>query len=930
MKLATYPPAKAGREFWQGEGVTTFRSLWVPRRHDPGTFRKNHVSMATIPSIEAHLVKLHECLRLPAKTRIKTEDRRGLSDLGLSLEKHHELVQHYMGEILRSFDLDEQASTFAFQHLVDWANFYKAVQLRTWTGRASHEQVVWHLAANVHAPALGRYLAYWALDSALGHGMPGGQFWFLPTVDASTGQVTEPIPKVLDWLLDLYGAPAAQMSEALGADGPSEKADSFARNLSNWRKNPPYARTIQEMFSDEFDRNPETRFRGTFEVDSSLPLVKRAAVARSFVKAKNLDPDLLRDEIPMTGPGRIESVLQDEAPPEETERFIQLLLDRYSRPSARVIRQRFTIALMCQQAYRELCILFGAKHDDGDRSRNKVLQLAAILSRSYNLTIEARNVAGEAGEDAEDLYFEGRLLPWERLGQFMSVLPSRKGRAAPDVGDHLTRIFMGLDPQAGLQDLIPLSAEQLESVARSTKSGLEKELEEIDRYKALKERVLRTSAWRVMQGEASFNAVHRLIGDPEVSNQARAAAAQRMRELASTPDEMLQAILAQLNMLLDCTPGQRPKDVERLVAFLLEEAKSNPAATEWQAPILAFEAKHLLAQNEWASALAKFREALKACSQASFGPLRGEVARDAWSVALARDRLQADQENFYRNMLDYGEIEGPQAQVTMEDVALQVADYFWEDLYKPYPSTPRLPPPVQVQAQPALEKAFELIAASDWDELKSWFKANGSLHRARLKEVRGDTVLTLWLKTLSQRILPDEFRLRLLNAIEMLLEAWPKQANLADFKGQTPLILAADSGLERVVDALLKCPDINVNSQDYLGRTALHAAVTGNSTACARMLLEKQPDMTLATFGEGQTALHTAVRMGSLKAVTLIKEEFPFLTEHRNAVGRTPAEQCEESLQDYDTYAKVLTTHGRVPPTHDALLLIHGALTASS
>ena len=81
----------------------------------------------------------------------------------------------------------------------------------------------------------------------------------------------------------------------------------------------------------------------------------------------------------------------------------------------------------------------------------------------------------------------------------------------------------------------------------------------------------------------------------------------------------------------------------------------------------------------------------------------------------------------------------------------------------------------------------------------------------------------------------------------------------------------------------------------------MHAAVTGNSTACARMLLEKQPDMTLATFGEGQTALHTAVRMGSLKAVTLIKEEFPFLTGHRNAVGRTPAEQCEESLQDYDT-----------------------------
>jgi hypothetical protein len=232
------------------------------------------------------------------------------------------------------------------------------------------------------------------------------------------------------------------------------------------------------------------------------------------------------------------------------------------------------------------------------------------------------------------------------------------------VSDRLTRIFMGLDPQAELQDVIPLSAEQLEPRVRSTEAGLEKELEEVDRYKTLKERVMRTSPWRVMQGESCFNAVQRLVSDPEVNNQARAVGAQRMRELASTPDEVLQAILGQLHMLLDSWAGQRPKDVERLVAALLEEAKSSSAASNWQAPILAFEAKHLLAQNERASALAKFREALKACSLASFGPLRGEIARDAWSLALARDRLQADQENFYRNMLDYGAIEGPPVQLT--------------------------------------------------------------------------------------------------------------------------------------------------------------------------------------------------------------------------------------------------------------------------
>lgn len=877
--------------------------------------------MAAIPSIEAHLVQLHKCLRLPAQERLKTEDRQKFSDLGLTLEKHQELAHRFMDEILASLDLGTEASTFVLDHFLDWANFYKAVQLHTWTGRATLTQVVWHLAANVHAPSLGRYLAFWAMDGALGQGMPGGRFWFLPTVGAAGGPVQEPVPKVLDWLLDLYGAPAARLSEVLGegAAAARDKADSFARNLSNWRKDSLYARTIEEMFSEDFDRNPELRFRGTFEIDPSLPVSEQAAAARDFVQAKALTPEILRDEIPMTAPGRIEAVLQGEALPEEIERFVNLLRDRYGRPSARVIRRRLRVALMCQQVYRELCSLFGVDHEDSDLSRNKVLQLTAILSRSYNLTIEARNAAGDEGEDGENRYFGDRLLPWEALGQFMGLLPSRKGRAAPDVGSHLTRIFLSLDPQSECGDVIPRSPEQLESFVRSAKAGLEKEMEEIDRYVALKDRVQRGSSWRALQGESSFNAVQRLASDAEISDRARLGAARRLRELASTPDEAIQALIGELHALLDAPSISRPQDVESLVAALLEQARANTPATEWQAPFLAFEAKHLLAQNKWPEALTKFRAALEASSMASFGPLRGEIARDAWSVALAMDRLQADQEKFYRNMLDYGAIEGEPAEVTMEDVALHVADYFWDDLYKPYPSVPRKAPTARVQASAALKGAVELIAGRNWDGLRSWFKANRALHRVHLKDVRGDTVLTLWLKMWSNKSLPGEFREHLLHAIKMLVETWPAQANLTDFKGQTPLMLSADSGLESVVASLLQCPEVDVNEQDYLGRTALHAAVTGNSKTCVRMLLDREPDMLRVTHGEGQTALHTAARMGCIEIAAMIKEEFPFLMDHKNADEMTPAEECEASLQSYDAFTAALEAHGRAPPSRDAL-----------
>jgi hypothetical protein len=770
------------------------------------------------------------------------------------------------------------------------------------------------------------------MDGALDQGMPGGRFWFLPTIGAAGGPVEEPVPKVLDWLLDLYGAPAAKLSEVLG-EGTSaarDKADSFARNLTNWRRDSLYAKSIQEMFSDYFDCNPDVRFRGTFGVDSSRPALEQAAAARDFVQAKGLNPEILRDEIPLMAPGRIEAVLKDKAPPDEVERFVKLLRDRYSRPTARVIRRRLGIALMCQQAYRELCSLFGVEHADSDLSRNKVLQLAAILSRSYNLTIEARNAAGDDGEEAEDRYFESRLFPWEALGQFLGVLPSRKGRAAQEVGAHLTRIFLRLDPESELQDVVARSPEQLESFARAAKADLEEEIEETDRYVALKKRVQRTSPWRALQGESWFGAVHQLVLDPEVSDRARLAAARRLRELAGTPEQTVKAVLGELHALLDAPTQSRPQDVGRLAETLLAEARCNAAARDWEALLLSLEAKHLLAQNKWPEAMAKFRASLEASSMASFGPLRGEIARDAWSLALAMDRLQDDQEKFYRNMLDYGAIEGKAEEVTMEDVALQVADIFWENLYKPYPGVTRRPPTARVQAGDALKSALELTVKRDWGRLQSWFKDHRTtLHRAHLKDVRGDTVLTLWLKTSSKMALPPEFRPQLLHAIEILIQVWPAQANLADFKGQTPLMLAADSGLESVVASLLKCPEINVDAQDYLGRTALHAAVTGNSNQCVQMLLERQPDMLRVTHHEGQTVLHTAARMGRIEMAAMIKEEFPFLVERKNSEGRTPAEECDHSLQAYDAFAEILLAHGRVPPSRDALRSLHTMLTAS-
>src|SRR5690606_30083508 len=86
-------------------------------------------------------------------------------------------------------------------------------------------------------PTLARVLAFWDLDGALAPGMPTGQLWFLPTISIESGALELPLPKVVDWLVDLYMMPVNQVQQHLGGDDDAKKGrqDSLLRNLYNWK-----------------------------------------------------------------------------------------------------------------------------------------------------------------------------------------------------------------------------------------------------------------------------------------------------------------------------------------------------------------------------------------------------------------------------------------------------------------------------------------------------------------------------------------------------------------------------------------------------------------------------------------------------------------------------------------------------------------------
>ena len=149
--------------------------------------------MARIPSFEEILLEVHQSLGLKTYINQKTGEKEAypsrwksdFSDLGMSLGRYTDEANKMLHAIFQALDMDAIACRDASLNVWEWRNFHKALELRTWTGSASLQQVLWHLLAYCYVPALGRRLAFWSLDGVerglpMDAGMPGGKFWFMP------------------------------------------------------------------------------------------------------------------------------------------------------------------------------------------------------------------------------------------------------------------------------------------------------------------------------------------------------------------------------------------------------------------------------------------------------------------------------------------------------------------------------------------------------------------------------------------------------------------------------------------------------------------------------------------------------------------------------------------------------------------------------
>ena len=885
--------------------------------------------MAVTPSFEILLLEIHQSLGLvPFQTKAKDK----FADLGMSVENHGDMAEEILGAIFKALDMDEAAHRDAKSNLMEWAVFHKAMELHTWTSNVSKQQVLWQILGSSYAPAMARRIAFWNLEGAFDKGMPGGKFWFLPHLDPDTGKVELPVPQVVSWLLDLLGLPMDEAKLGLGGNRATGEAsqDSIERNLYNWQAgNLPNGKTIKNYFSDD----ASSKFKGIFLLEEGLSEEARFCCALDFATiVKQLNAVSLRDEIPMTQPGRLESILDQSAPDEDKKLFVDLILARYAQPSMHTIRQRLLAARMVQDGYERLlkCLCPGVDKHCPDPKVNKLLQLAGIFKCIYSASIAASK-HGET-EAQENEWFESHLPPLDKADLFLSILPSSGQTGYLRLATLLTRRFAKLADDAPLEDFVGMDEASTLPIIERKVLRLKEEAEEDLRGLKLVEQLRAGSAWRALQVEDNYWVVSQIPLYESISAKARQAAIQRTRELATTPNQVMGATVMELALLLNCSRRDRPRDVKDRVEMLLTEACHSPSFDTWKAPILQYQAKHLLAQNDFEAALPLFRRALAACSERNFGTLRGEIARDTLALEVADQGLiPGNHEKYFRNMLAFGIFEqGSQdKRPTLENTAVWASEYFWDDLYKPYPGVESRKPIAAKQMEPIIQGTLGLIFDAKWEELSSWMQRHASkLRVTKIREVRGNTVLMSWLKALDffKKRLPivktqipycldgeiAKIEVLLKNwhqAIAMLADAWPEQINLADFKRQTPLMLVADAGDELLVRAFL-ATGADANTQDYQGRTALHAAITGRSLACVVALLERMPD-TRKSAETHQTVLHSAVRMGHCGIVRTLVEYDPGLASLENDQGQTPLALAKIILEDLPKWQTVMAKHNR-------------------
>lgn len=849
------------------------------------------------------------------------------------MENLNDTWEKVLGDIADALELDQKSKHDLINNIFYDYQSHKAIELGIFTSRASQRKIVWHYLARFLVPTLARHSVFWQVESRLDVGMPGGRFWYLPAVDCPfrPTQLLLPIQQVLNWLIDLIGdSPTSIANTIVEGMRAFDSTDVVLKNLYNWKtaKSTPEISSIINTFPDEV----EIHFQGSFELDDKSPEYEQAL---AFVQAKGLPASALQHEIAIRE-DVLERVLRRQCTLEEQDIFVREIALRYQTPSIKTVRLRLLLARATQEGYEKLVKFLtpGVDKQCFDLNTNKTLQLIQLYNDVYNRTYDAHLMKRGIGEAEENKYFTEQLPTYLRYDLLRYVCYDTNQPI--EITTHKLNNIFKQDGESNLENIIPTSNSDNQKMMSAVVDELKSSEGFHAQFAELLDALNRNKApFRNIQSIYDFDMIYGALEHVETNHRVRALLLCRLKELEANPDQSMKRIIAELEELLLVKPFT--VSTEEKVSMLLAEAKESEVLKYSKARILQLESLNLLGQNKFIEAEKGFNLAIDECKKYSYGKLRGLLARDAFSLAVANQKLiPNNHEKYFRDMYYWGGISSedhPLDKVNIYDISRDLHEYFWTSLYKCYPS-------YELQFASYLAE-FEKFSGS----IASCIKAKKpistvltkykSLRKKQLKYPQADSVILLIMKisyeiSTKLRSFSDLLQLEginelnvaqdgLIGAVREIIKEWPEIVDVSDFKQQTPLMMAAHNQDYRTVELLLNAK-ANPNLRDLKGRTALHSAAASRCLHSARLLLGCGIDETIVTI-EGSTPLHTATRMGELSIVKLLIEKRPELRHIPDFKGITPAELASTIAEDrvpYELLRRYLESEKRAVASHEA------------
>lgn len=319
------------------------------------------------------------------------------------------------------------------------------------------------------------------------------------------------------------------------------------------------------------------------------------------------------------------------------------------------------------------------------------------------------------------------------------------------------------------------------------------------------------------------------------------------------------------------------------VAAGLAKLQELPGIAEFEPDIAYLSALHALSSGNFDEARQHAEKALELCLTRSIGPLKLDIAKLNFSLAVAQDAFnRASAERSFRILCKSVQPqdaarwklgEGP-IDYSMRLAAADHAAWFWGNIVRPYEGV-EIKAPLQENSEIIRAYAGLLFSGASEVEVRGFIKQFRGKLKRKLRDVRGDTFFTM-----TSKMVPDIVRVmrqmptysgipkdsselaKSMAATHLkLIRLLPTDVlDARDYLKQTALMLAAERKDVDMVKALIE-RHVDIDAQDAIGRTALHAAAKVGADRCFEVLLAAGANPTLQTY-TGKTPAIFAAEFG--------------------------------------------------------------------